>query len=43
MNHLFRKRAPITPAGWVEIETEAQRPLEVDDAARRHAVSPDVD
>ena len=24
MNHLFREKAPITPAGWDEIETEAE-------------------
>ena len=27
MNHLFRERAPITPAGWAEIEKEAKRTL----------------
>jgi len=35
MNHLFRKRAPITPAGWVEIEKEAKRTLRALLAARR--------
>jgi uncharacterized linocin/CFP29 family protein len=35
MNHLFRKRAPITPAGWVEIEKEARRTLRALLAARR--------
>jgi uncharacterized linocin/CFP29 family protein len=35
MNHLFRKRAPITPAGWVEIEKEAKRTLRAMLAARR--------
>lgn len=35
MNHLFRERAPITPAGWAEIEKEAQRTLRALLAARR--------
>jgi len=35
MNHLFRERAPITPAGWVEIEKEAKRTLRALLAARR--------
>ncbi len=35
MNHLFHKRAPITPAGWVEIEKEAKRTLRAMLAARR--------
>ncbi len=35
MNHLFRKRAPITPAGWAEIEKEAKRTLRALLAARR--------
>ncbi len=35
MNHLFRKKAPITPAGWAEIETEARRTLRALLAARR--------
>jgi len=35
MNHLFHKRAPITPAGWVEIEKEAKRTLRALLAARR--------
>jgi uncharacterized linocin/CFP29 family protein len=34
-NHLFRKRAPITPAGWEEIEREAKRTLRALLAARR--------
>jgi len=34
-NHLFRDRAPITPAGWEEIETEARRTLRAMLAARR--------
>src|SRR5947207_189066 len=35
MNHLFRDRAPITPAGWEEIEKEAKRTLRALLAARR--------
>lgn len=35
MNHLFRERAPITPAGWTEIEKEAKRTLRALLAARR--------
>jgi uncharacterized linocin/CFP29 family protein len=35
MNHLFRDRAPITPAGWAEIENEAKRTLRALLAARR--------
>lgn len=35
MNHLFRKRAPVTPAGWAEIEKEAKRTLRALLAARR--------
>jgi uncharacterized linocin/CFP29 family protein len=35
MNHLFRDRAPITPAGWDEIEKEARRTLRALLAARR--------
>jgi uncharacterized linocin/CFP29 family protein len=35
MNHLFRERAPITPAGWAEIEKEAKRTLRTLLAARR--------
>ena len=35
MNHLFRERAPITPAGWAEIEKEAKRTLKAMLAARR--------
>jgi uncharacterized linocin/CFP29 family protein len=35
MNHLFRNRAPITPAGWTEIEEEAKRTLKALLAARR--------
>ena len=35
MNHLFKKRAPITPAGWSEIEKEAKRTLRALLAARR--------
>src|SRR5580698_8353318 len=35
MNHLFRERAPITPAGWEEIENEAKRTLRTLLAARR--------
>ena len=35
MNHLFRDRAPITPAGWEEIEQEARRTLRALLAARR--------
>ncbi len=34
-NHLFRDRAPITPAGWEEIEKEAKRTLRALLAARR--------
>ena len=35
MNHLFREKAPITPAGWAEIEEEAKRTLRALLAARR--------
>jgi len=35
MNHLFRERAPVTPAGWAEIEKEAKRTLRAILAARR--------
>ncbi|MBS0221555.1 MAG: bacteriocin family protein [Proteobacteria bacterium] len=35
MNHLFRDRAPVTPAGWAEIEKEAKRTLRALLAARR--------
>ena len=35
MNHLFRNRAPITEAGWEEIEKEAKRTLRALLAARR--------
>ncbi len=35
MNHLFREKAPITPAGWEEIEKEARRTLRALLAARR--------
>src|SRR5204863_4732088 len=35
MNHLFRDRAPITSAGWEEIEKEARRTLRALLAARR--------
>lgn len=35
MNHLFRERAPITAAGWTEIENEAKRTLRAMLAARR--------
>jgi uncharacterized linocin/CFP29 family protein len=34
-NHLFRDRAPITEAGWAEIEKEAKRTLRALLAARR--------
>jgi uncharacterized linocin/CFP29 family protein len=34
-NHLFRERAPITEAGWAEIENEARRTLRAILAARR--------
>ena len=34
-NHLFRDRAPITEAGWEEIEKEAKRTLRALLAARR--------
>lgn len=34
-NHLFRDRAPITEAGWEEIEREAKRTLRALLAARR--------
>jgi uncharacterized linocin/CFP29 family protein len=34
-NHLFRDKAPITEAGWVEIEKEAKRTLKTLLAARR--------
>ena len=36
-NHLFRDRAPITEAGWEEIEKEARRTLRALLAARRVA------
>jgi uncharacterized linocin/CFP29 family protein len=35
MNHLFREKAPITSAGWAEIEKEATRTLRALLAARR--------
>jgi uncharacterized linocin/CFP29 family protein len=35
MNHLFREKAPITAAGWEEIEKEARRTLRALLAARR--------
>jgi uncharacterized linocin/CFP29 family protein len=35
MNHLFRNRAPITEAGWEEIEKEAKRTLRALLGARR--------
>src|SRR5580698_1419870 len=35
MNHLFRDKAPITEAGWAEIEKEAKRTLRTLLAARR--------
>ena len=35
MNHLFREKAPITTAGWAEIEKEASRTLRALLAARR--------
>lgn len=35
MNHLFRDRAPVTEAGWTEIENEARRTLRALLAARR--------
>ena len=35
MNHLFRESAPITAAGWEEIEKEAKRTLRALLAARR--------
>jgi uncharacterized linocin/CFP29 family protein len=35
MNHLFREKAPITQAGWEEIEKEARRTLRALLAARR--------
>ena len=35
MNHLFRDRAPITPAGWAQIEEEAKRTLRAILAGRR--------
>ena len=35
MNHLFRSKAPITSAGWEEIEKEARRTLRALLAARR--------
>src|ERR1700744_5056269 len=35
MKHLFRNKAPITPAGWEEIENEAKRTLRALLAARR--------
>ena len=34
-NHLFRDRAPITEAGWEEIEKEAKRTLRGMLAGRR--------
>jgi uncharacterized linocin/CFP29 family protein len=34
-SHLFRDKAPITEAGWVEIEKEAKRTLRTLLAARR--------
>ena len=34
-NHLFRDKAPITEAGWAEIEKEAKRTLRAILAARR--------
>ena len=34
-NHLFRDKAPITEAGWAEIEKEAKRTLRAMLAARR--------
>ena len=34
-NHLFRERAPITDAGWAEIEEEAKRTLRGMLGARR--------
>ena len=34
-NHLFRDRAPITEAGWADIEKEARRTLRALLAARR--------
>jgi uncharacterized linocin/CFP29 family protein len=37
MSHLFREKAPITPAGWAEIEKEAKRTLHALLAARRVA------
>src|SRR5438105_502987 len=35
MNHLLRELAPITTAGWLEIEKEAKRTLKTTLAARR--------
>src|SRR4051794_20871227 len=35
MNHLFRELAPISEAGWQEIEKEAQRTLKTTLAARK--------
>jgi uncharacterized linocin/CFP29 family protein len=35
MNHLFRELAPVTPAGWAEVEEEAARSLRALLAARR--------
>jgi uncharacterized linocin/CFP29 family protein len=35
VNHLFRELAPITSAGWAEIDTEAKRALHTFLAARR--------
>ena len=35
MNHLLRELAPITTAGWQEIEKEATRTLKTTPAARR--------
>ena len=35
MNHLFRELAPISSAGWQEIDKEAKRTLTITLAARR--------
>ena len=35
MNHLFRELAPISEAGWQEIENEAKRTLKTTLAARK--------
>src|SRR5690349_15442106 len=35
MNHLLRELAPISTAGWLEIEKEAKRTLKATLAARR--------